>query len=269
MASSLRNLALSLLRCNRTVAPEVASLFYGKNIFSFHGDHEYLPVIGWLEAIGEKNRGYLTQLEVSVRIPSRAWQRHDGTRQRIPTGFQNEFLPRNAHFIAPSEPSPVGEVDNIDPAIETIFSIFGRCDGGRELTLHFKLGFDVIPGVILITQREDVELEHFSMDLPNLIEKWRVDYTSDARCRPIEVRWKAESYKEPFTEQRGLIEEQGWEILEEEEAERFQIIRIGPPHEYAPYPTTRFLLRRKELTGPLVAADPNPHLWRKVPMSFE
>lgn len=78
MASSVRNLALSLLRCNRTVAPEVASIFYGKNIFSFHGDHEYLAVIGWLGAIGEKNRGYVTQLEVSVQIPSRAWQRRSG-----------------------------------------------------------------------------------------------------------------------------------------------------------------------------------------------
>ncbi len=269
MRSSVQNLSLNLLRCNSAVASEAASVFYGLNMFSFRGDHEYLPIMTWLDTIGEKNRQYLTSLEMTVRRPSRAWQRRNGTRQRIGSlNSHHQFFPRNSHFVAPSEPSPEGEVDNIDPAIETIFSIFNRWgDGGPKLTFHLKLDFDRIPGVILIPGRDKTEEEHFSMDLPNLIEKWRVDYTSDAWCRPIEVLWKAESHRRPFTEQRQLIEEQGWEIVEEEEAERFQLVQVHPRKKFAPYPTMRFSLRRKELSGPLVAADPNPYSWRTTPES--
>ena len=175
--------------------------------------------------------------------------------------FGRVFLAQPA-LRGPVRSSLEGEVDNINPAIETILSIFGQSDGAPQLTFHLVLGFDIIPGVILVTEREDVDMDHFSIDLPNLIEKWRVEYASDARCKPVEVRPEAESYRDPFTEKRGLVEEQRWEILEEGEAERLRVIQIAP-NKYAPYPTMRFSLRRKELSGPLVAADPNPYSWRR------
>jgi hypothetical protein len=71
------------------------------------------------------------------------------------------------------------------------------------------------------------------------------------------VIWKAETYKES-TNKRELIREQEWQILEEEAAERCNITAQVNSQESAPYPTMRFTLRRKELTGPLVAADPSP-----------
>jgi hypothetical protein len=267
MVSSLQDLGLGLLRCNRTMAPEAASTFYGKNTFSFVGDHDWIPIISWLDRIGETNRGYLTNLEASARRLSTAWQYSDGTRARIRNyrdNRKNEIFPRSPHFSRSLEPLPQGEVENIDPAIETIFSILGRSEGAPKLVFTLKLGFDLIPGIVVIDQSQDGEDSYFSMDLPNLIEKWRVDYTTDFRCRPVEVLWKAESFRKESTDKRELIKEQGWEILEEEEAERIRIVQLNP-REYGPYPTMRFTLRRKELTGPLVAADPSPWTWRMGP----
>jgi hypothetical protein len=122
----------------------------------------------------------------------------------------------------------------------------------------------LIPGVLLITTNEDIETSYFPMDLPNLIELWRVNYAMGHDSRPVEVLWKAESFREESRGKRNLIEAQGWEILNEEEAERLQIIR-NDPREYKPYPTMMFTLRRKELFGPLIPADPTPCSWRTGP----
>ena len=256
MTSSVQNLALGLFRCNRTIAPEAISTFYSKNTFSFLGEHDWIPIISWLDRIGETNRGYLSNLEASVRRLSTAFQYSDGTRARIRRYSKNEIFQRSPHFSRPSEPLPQGEVENIDPAIETIFSILGRSEGAPKLTFTLKLNFDLIPGIVVIEESQDGEDSYFSMDLPNLVEKWRIDYTTDFRCRPVEVIWKAESYRKASTDKRELIKEQGWEILKEEEAEK------SWPRSGTRYPTMRFTLRRKELTGPLVAADPSE--WTRV-----
>lgn len=58
IASSVRNLMPNIILCNRTVALEASSIFYGKNTFSFQGDHDWIPVITWLHAIGGHNRVY-------------------------------------------------------------------------------------------------------------------------------------------------------------------------------------------------------------------
>ena len=103
---------------------------------------------------------------------------------------------------------PKGEVENINPTIETVFSILGQCGYGLspKLTLTLLLHFDLIPGIIVITTNEDIETSYFSMDLPNLIEHWRVNYTTGHDNRPIEVLWKAESFREESLGKRNLIE---------------------------------------------------------------
>ncbi|KAL8738163.1 MAG: hypothetical protein Q9181_001021 [Wetmoreana brouardii] len=252
MASSTRNLNLSLFRCNSTVGAEAARVYYRENIFAFHGDHEYLPVITWLGQIGEENRSNLTSLKMSVRSPSKAWQLPDGTRLKMSASEQ--FSPRHPHFAGPSGPCPQGEVDIIDPAIETIISIFTQ-SSNRKLKLYLNLEFDTIPGA-------GVGVEYFSMDLPNLIEKWRTDYTSGGDWRSLEVLWRAETWKGTFLERRALIEGQGWEILEEKEAQRFLPIQFAPDERFT-YPTIQLLLKRKQLTVPLLAADPD--LYSDVP----
>jgi hypothetical protein len=257
MRSSVQNLALGLLQCNSSLAPEAARIFYRLNHFSFVGDHDWIPIISWLGRIGEANRSCLTNLELSVPVLSTAYQHSDGTRGRVRRYRGNEIFPRSPHFSHSPELVPEGEVENIDPAIETIFSILGRSEGAPKLVLTLKLDFNVIPGVTGICHWEYREDFYFSMDLPNLMEKWRVDYTTDFRCRPVEVIWRTESFRKESIDNRKLIRERGWEILEEVEAERPRIAPANFP-EFAPYPTMRFALRRKELAGPLVAADPSP-----------
>jgi hypothetical protein len=161
---------------------------------------------------------------------------------------------------------PDGEVENINPSIEIIFAMLGQCETGQKLLFTLNLDYDLIPGIIIDDMSEDAELSYFSMDLPNLIEKWRVDYTIGIGRRPVEVLWKAESVRKLSMEKRGLIEDQGWEILEQEEAERSWQTKFDPdPPEYAPFPTMKFTLRRKTLRGPLVASEPSIWSWRSGP----
>jgi hypothetical protein len=205
--SSVQDLVLGLLRCNCTTTTEACRIFYSKNVFSFVGDHDWTPIISWLEAIDKQNRDYLTGLEATMRILSTSWQYSDGSRALIQNFRNNEFYPRNVQFTCPKT-VPKGEVENINPTIETVFSILGQCGYGLspKLTLTLLLHFDLIPGIIVITTNEDIETSYFSMDLPNLIEHWRVNYTTGHDNRPIEVLWKAESFREESLGKRNLIE---------------------------------------------------------------
>lgn len=250
MSSSIQNLAIALLKCHRTIAPEAASVFYGKNMFSFIGAHEYLPIITWLDQISEQYRGYLTSLEMTMWRPSKAWQLPGGT--RLTEDALNGYSFRHPHLAAPSTPCPEGEVDIVNPAIETIIQLLARSNNDKKLTLYLNLAFDTIPGIELILEREDAHL--FSMDLPNLIEKWRTDYSSGT----LEVLWRTEAYREPFLQNRKSIEDLGWEIVEEKQAERF---RLASSPEPTAFPTMRLLLKRTKLTAPPLAADPDPYSW--------
>lgn len=94
--------------------------------------------------------------------------------------------------------------------------------------------------------------------------KWGTDYTTDRVHRPVEVPWKVESDRLQVLEKRTLIEELGWEILEEE-AERANPLLFRslshPPLEVEdePNPTIRLTMRRRELIGPVIAANPSLH----------
>ena len=55
MTSSCKGLGLGLLQCNRTIALEAAQIFYSQNTFAFDGYHKWIPVISWLDAIGDAN----------------------------------------------------------------------------------------------------------------------------------------------------------------------------------------------------------------------
>ncbi|KAL8748520.1 MAG: hypothetical protein Q9184_007245 [Pyrenodesmia sp. 2 TL-2023] len=254
IASSVGGLSTGLLRCHSQIAAEAADIFYRKNTFAFRGHHDYLPVISWLHQIGIVNRGYLTSLEISVRRPSKAWQLPDGT--RLKGDLPDDFAPRHPHLSISSSLYPEGEVDMINPAFELIIHTLARSFHGAKITLNLDLEFGTIPGIELFL---DQEIELFSMDLPNLIEKWRTDYTTVGSCRTLEILWKAEADRALFLQKRALIEEKGWEIVGEEAAERLQI--FGDT-ESITFPTMRFLLKRRTITAPLMPAAPDPYSWK-------
>ena len=265
MTSSRKGLGLGLLQCNRTIALEAAQKFYGQNTFAFDGYHEWIPVISWLDAIGDVNRSLLTRLEACQRNPTKAWQYPDGTRVSIHIDERSEIYPRNPHFPH-LDAVPEGEVDSINPLIEMIFLMLGQCETSNKLVFALNLEYGLVPGTVIHDMSEDADIDYSSMDLPNLIEKWRVDYTTGTTRRPVEVIWKAECLRTLYNEKKSLIEDLGWDILEQEEAEKsWRIKFIDDRIEYIPDPTMKFTLKRKALVGPLVASEPSSWSWRSGP----
>ncbi|KAI4126480.1 MAG: hypothetical protein LQ338_003730 [Usnochroma carphineum] len=263
MAGDLRKLSLSLLQCSTSIAAEAAHVFYSENTFCFFGDHEYYPVITWLDKIGQQNRECLKTLEISVNQPERAWQLPDGSCLRRKTyRTTNGFATRHPQLAAPAGPGKEGEVDIINPAMETIISLLAGNSSARRVTLYLHLSVFDMPGVTLIEQ-EDMTL--FSMDLPNLVEKWRTAYFSNGVCGSLEVIWIAESARKQYIQKRSLIEDVGWDILQEADVEvvRNRFYRANGD---CLFQVTRSLLRRKPLTGPPIASDPDPYTdWQHRP----
>ena len=99
------------------------------------------------------------------------------------------------------------------------------------------------------------------MDLPNLIEKFCVAYTTKSENRDhVEVLWMGETLRHEFINKRSLIQKRGWEIVETEEVETPRL--WTPPPGYAPLGPIlkmRFTPKRQEQTAILLAEDPSPY----------
>ncbi|KAI4263310.1 MAG: hypothetical protein L6R42_001541 [Xanthoria sp. 1 TBL-2021] len=268
--STIWDVSLGLLQCNSTIAAEAGAVFYGNNTFRIHGDdRDYRLVVHWLKQIGLQNRAYLKRLEIRIWIPMKAWQLPNGTRT---DGLEDSHsFPCHPHLAAPSIPCPEGAVDVIDPLIETIIALVSQ-SGGRKLKLYLNFGpmdFNTIPGLIgpgitgpgtIGAGRVEPRMSQgpeawLSMDLPNLIEKWRAEHTSDDRLRIVDILWTTNTDKDFFLDSRTLIERLEWQVLEELEDKWYQL--PDPPTQALTAPRTIFLLlKRKKLTTTLVADAP-------------
>lgn len=256
---TIQHLTVNLLRCNNSiVAGEAAMMFYTHNTFSFLGDHNWDPIVSWLTSIGAKNQGYIRRLDVSARRPNRAWQRSDGTRVRIPT-LREELYPRNPYLCLP-ESIKEGEVENINPRIETLFSIL--CDRGSKYILELRLLLDpyFFPGLEII-ESQTADHEFFTMDLLNLVEKFYNNYTNQCRGGGrIDILWIGKTDRDAFIENRNLIQRRNWEIIETKEVvDKLQLPL--PPGYPPPYPVWKilFTLKRREQLTILIAEDPSPY----------
>ncbi|KAL8916004.1 MAG: hypothetical protein Q9172_006514 [Xanthocarpia lactea] len=262
MASGTRNLALGLLRCSTTVAVESAQVFYHNNTFRFEGQHEYYPVITWLDKLNE-NREYLQYLEITVPNPFKAWQLPDGSRRKMCRGPTRGISSHHPYLASPTGSYEEGEVDIVDPAIETIISLLSKCENyedQRSMTLFLDTGLDFIPGVELY---EEEDTSRFSLDLPHLVDIWRTKYFSDTNQGALEIVWKCEVERQHFHENGHLIERVGWKIFDVHEGEH----QYGPPGYDRIVPTMHLLMRRDEVTEPILAAGPNPYTqWHERPI---
>jgi len=197
-------------------------------------------------------------------------QNGDGSRVPIKTNIGcEEVWPRSHDLVLSTyiSTSIEGVVENINPETESVFALLGR-HRGPGLTLFFNLEHDVIPGIELGIKGYvyDFGRRVFDLVLPNLIEKWRVDYTSGGQAHPMEVIWRASAYKPEFVEERDDIEKCGWDITETGE-------RLIPPPEneaalkrYLDGRTAEdyiieFDLRRKPIKGLVVAQGPCELSW--------
>ncbi|KAL8952483.1 MAG: hypothetical protein Q9222_001624 [Ikaeria aurantiellina] len=255
MAASTRGLAVGLLRCSTSVAVESAPFFYENNTFVFRGDHQYSPVIAWLDKIGE-NREHLRSLELTIRRPRKAWQMTDGSRYREDFTSSKGLAFHHPHFARLEGLYEEGEVDIVDPAIETIISMLARSVHGQAITLSLDTGCNNIPGIELFVE-EGTSL--FTMDLPNLIEKWRTSYFSESSYASLDIIWKAAVGQYYSIENRRMIEALGWDICEEQEGMYTHEFQSRPGQKPREFPVTRIWMRRKPLTGQLIAAAPDPY----------
>ncbi|KAL8879058.1 MAG: hypothetical protein Q9198_003259 [Flavoplaca austrocitrina] len=214
MASSRRNLALGLLRCSTIVAAESAQFFYSRNTFRFQGDHEYYPVITWLDKLND-NREYLGSLEITVRRPSKAPKFYAPPRKAYST--YSGFTPVSPHIVPFMLPD--GDIDIIDPVIETIISRLVKPRRNQTMTLCFDAGSFYLPGVDLWMSENVVLL---NMDFPNSVEMWRTKHCLDDNQASLDVVWRVAVNKEDFHTpgcSREMIEGIGWKILDEQQAE--------------------------------------------------
>jgi hypothetical protein len=67
--TSLSALATNLLFCTSIISQEVAELFYKQNTFSLLGEHNWDPILSWLQMIGAQNRNHLSSLDVDAYKP--------------------------------------------------------------------------------------------------------------------------------------------------------------------------------------------------------
>jgi hypothetical protein len=291
VTASLQNLTLGLLRCNRVISREAATIFYTSNTFVFQGYPSWQGIVDWLEVIGPENRGSLTMLKAEVQQPMHVFQSKDGTRSLAKAlGYWADYekvFPRHPHLLPSPEPRE-GIVENVNPAIEYIFQLLG-CQGHR-MTFYLEFNRAGPPGVNNEAEEYWEEQEYFGLDLVNLIEKWRVEHTAtengDIR---VEVLWTETSTAHLFNQERAEIEASVWEVFELKygpsmESDVFLIdkdtnisynktykcyidmhhqpYKSDEPVPFAMTPrddtSVEVFLKRKPLNGPLVAEGPYP-----------
>ena len=240
--TALHNLSLGLLRCNRIVAHEAVVIFYRWNTFHFASDDNWNPLYVFLQMIGEDNSGQLRNLHIEMLQPRRIWQHIDGTCTTLGNWLFRKVLPYHQHPHKVSGKLVEGKVDDVDPAIEACFRILGK--DGPALTLALILAPEYVPGVQLWTDQQDSDLGRWSMEIPDLVERFRQEYTAERGTKSrIEMLWKGNCARAQFTEKKEAIQNIGWEILDAKEAEdshyNFEHPRL----------MMQFTLRRKPLTA--------------------
>lgn len=236
-SATLDYLALSLLLCNRQVSHEAAPILYRRNTFRFTGDRNWSPLYAFLQMIGEESRDSLRSLELQMPQPQRVCQYADGTRTSLTAWPFREVVAQSACLQRNSPPFAEGRVDHLDPAIEACFRILGK--NRSPLSLVLVLDMHLLPGLVMFHDPHSGEDWNFSLDLPVVIEKCRQELTADSGATSkVEVIWKGECWRDQFTGQTKLIQDNGWEILEAKE--------VFTHHDRYPLFTMLFTLRRKE-----------------------
>ncbi|KAI9713277.1 MAG: hypothetical protein M1820_001264 [Bogoriella megaspora] len=212
---SLENIAFNILLSNATVAVESAPIFYQNNTFEFLGEHNWDPIVSWLEAIGRHKRGFLTAIQIEVVRPDRVWQLSDG--RRISCLYtKEEVYPRNRWLRnINTRPLDVGIVPNINPAIERIFSLLGDRNAPQTTSLTIRVLDGDVPGEYNDNWGQSPLPPWTSLDLPNLIEKFRVVYTANSSsCAPLDICWTGETvlirFQDIFVRGTPNLRYSGW-----------------------------------------------------------
>lgn len=63
------------------------AVIHKRNTFAFMGDHNWDPIVSFLEIIGPVNRIAITNIKIEVKAPEQVWQLADGRRKQHPNNF--------------------------------------------------------------------------------------------------------------------------------------------------------------------------------------
>ncbi|KAI9654636.1 MAG: hypothetical protein M1821_005843 [Bathelium mastoideum] len=286
MSQSREGLLLSLFRVNFVIGTEAQQVFYSRNTFSFCGDHDWIPIISWLNTIGDYNRDFLRSLTVGIPQPTRTWQWSDGSRAPSESLHHDDnFWPRNGCLSIGENDFEKGEVENINPALETFIAMLARTWDKKQETPALVLTFipddNLVPGVVLLGPRtrsdpdddqdyRDIARQrgidrYLSMDMPNLVEKWARDYRIQRGSRELDIRWQVRTEDVRMEEKRAWMRKIGWQIMSEGERVQDAWAMIGdPPQPAGPWAwMIQFVLKREKELIRLMrisppAADPMP-----------
>ncbi|KAF7939759.1 hypothetical protein BELL_0015g00400 [Botrytis elliptica] len=255
--TSLSTLNVKLLFCSKVVSHEAAIVFYNKNTFAFEGDHNWDPVVHWLKTIGTEDRNSLAILEVCGKRPDQMWQNSRGERMQEPFRFSGEevYL-RHPYFATPIYGFKYGFVDNINPIVEDVFVLLGQRVSNKKVTIIMRTGASYPGGRTGLVEPNELRPnnEWYSMELPNLIEKFLELHSTRSMKRSVEVLWKGLTYKRVL--ETEFMENLGWNIFTSPVEEALAI--FGKDHN-KDETFVRYTLKRKKLTGPLVTQDPSPY----------
>ncbi|TVY13285.1 hypothetical protein LARI1_G009468 [Lachnellula arida] len=265
--ASLRSLNLKLLFCNKVIAHEAAMIFYHRNTFSFLGDHNWDPIVLWLETVGAENRNSLVSIGIEGKRPDRVWQRPNGERVRHPGAFTTEEIyPRHPLLRTGEGSFKYGSVDNINPAIENIFVLLGSRVSEKSVTIVMLFACPW-PGAGANPRPDDCSPEcgWNSMELPNLIDGFRTLHTQVSGLQDsVDVLWKGRNSRWAFQEDRPSMEKLGWQVTElGAEEPDFLLWPWDDRSDTSPNGIVLYVLRRDKPTGPLLAQDPSPfsYIW--------
>lgn len=266
--SSVSHLSMGLLRCNRLIAAESAQVFYTRNTFAFRRFFAVDLIISWLVDIGLHNRGSLRSMEIELMPPQECWQLPDGSRRGIVNKrYYERVFQRNKNLYLRSGEATEGMVENIHPAIETIFSLLGENKWSPKLTVTFLPESRYLPGY------KEIGSPAQRMDLPNLIEVFRAKHTSTPGVsREVDVLWKGNGcHLRKVNAAKFPFETNNWEVVEWREevvgmermqGEGFNIpcYRSWENHTLRDHEKEichiAFTLRRKKIVGKLIAFRP-------------
>lgn len=227
---------LGLLRCNHVVGREAAAIFYQWNTFRVTGYDVWNPFYRVLKTIGNENRSKLRRLIVNIPRPKRLEQDSHGVRKMFEWYMPFERVHSCGH---PEIRTLDSEHHYLDPAIEACFRILGK--PGSNITLEIVLPAGFVPGAEVWIESQVPDFYCWnSIEILDSIERSRKEFGSR-----VEVVWKGSGLRHLFLQQKELIQERGWEILEAKEGE---ISPQAPAHfpQWGPILTVLFVLRRKE-----------------------
>jgi hypothetical protein len=190
--------------------------------------------------------------------PIKRGKNHCGERLRHPLQLtMEEIYPRHPYLGTPTDDFKYGCVDNINPVLEEVFVLLGQRTSEKKTSIIMRTDSRYPGGGAVPVESMDQCPEHgwYSMELPNLIEKFLELHSNHSKKRSVEVVWKGLSYQRVLMTE--FMENLGWNTSPSP-AENDEVrVLFGSSHNHRDF--ARYTLRREKLTGPLITQDPSPY----------